>query len=434
MTMFGILGAALLLALAASASAASTDGQQCIGEQRAVDCEAATADLTNEQEQAYFCSDRFIWEWSEGAENMLFPASDALALTLDAAAAPGLDDTVVVVFQGCNQEFQLVSGFCSELSSKTQIFNPVTQEWSLGEEMPTLRYRSAAVNVSEHILVFGGRNAPDDELLCNVDVFNVATGEWSTLPTEWTNCTSDAAGWASDDGSVYISGGYFANYTTSDQTFQVAIEYGDNNEVVDVSFTEVAPMSQTRGDHRCWAVYGTDYAYCMGGYTLENFFEEALDSMEMYSFSQDRWVSQPSMATGRGDFALAFLNGRIHVIGGEVYDLVEQRPVGVKTIEWYDYKIDCWTSSSELFDLPYPRFRFPAASYLTDSRIFVFGGQSDPTSANSANEPAWPITGDTFWFQERPVQTLEGDSDAANHLLSSTLSFLLPALALAVCM
>ncbi|CAN0045536.1 unnamed protein product [Phaeothamnion confervicola] len=58
------------------------------------------------------------------------------------------------------------------------------------------------------------------------------------------------------------------------------------------------------------------------------------------------------MSRPRGDFAMAYLDGRITVVGGE--DLYAG---GVRNVEWYSVDEDCWTDSGNLFEIPYERFR-----------------------------------------------------------------------------
>lgn len=66
-----------------------------------------------------------------------------------------------------------------------------------------------------------------------------------------------------------------------------------------------------------------------------------------------------------------------------------------KKKQWYDPESDCWTDSGELFDLPYKRLRYCAATVATDGRIFIFGGQAiDETTTEN-----YSIEDTVNWYQ-----------------------------------
>ena len=63
--------------------------------------------------------------------------------------------------------------------------------------------------------------------------------------------------------------------------------------------------------------------------------------------------------------------------------------------QWYDPEADCWVYSGNLFDLPFKRLRYCAATMQTDNRIYIFGGQAlDDTS-----DEVYTILDTVNWYQ-----------------------------------
>lgn len=72
---------------------------------------------------------------------------------------------------------------------------------------------------------------------CNVDRYNVLTGEWVVLDVvQEEHCYSDHSAVASDDGTIYIFGGYSSDYLAMDTVVKVEVS-GDN-----LTFSTTTPM------------------------------------------------------------------------------------------------------------------------------------------------------------------------------------------------
>jgi Kelch motif len=173
--------------------------------------------------QLYFCTDRYIWKWSEEPVNLPYPWSDSSAVSFDPAAVPGLARTIMMVYSGCQQDSQPTDGQCSNLTSDSYLYSPTANEFKQGAVMADERWRFAATNVSEHVYVFGGRNI-SDSLQCTVQVYDVLMNEWSVMPasSDWKNCTSDGAAF-SVGGVIYLVGGYTADYESKATVTKVTI-------------------------------------------------------------------------------------------------------------------------------------------------------------------------------------------------------------------
>ncbi|CAM9558279.1 unnamed protein product [Choristocarpus tenellus] len=220
---------------------------------------------------------------------------------MDSDVIDGLDSTKLIVLGGCVSPSIRYFGPCPDLSTETKVFDPVEDKFTESEAMPNLRYRAAAVNVSNHIYMFGGRDL-EDSLVCGVDRYDVVTETWTTLDsTQTENCFSDHWGVANDDNTIFLFGGWNANYEAQNTTVMVTIN-GD-----ELSFSTTSPMMQKRGDHVCTRFLDTDDVYCMGG-----FFDDStnsagytlLSSVEHFDMGTKVWSAKSPMVTGRADFAL----------------------------------------------------------------------------------------------------------------------------------
>ncbi|CBJ27796.1 conserved unknown protein [Ectocarpus siliculosus] len=346
------------------------------------------------------------WEWSQDAEQLPVQASDSLCLTMDSSVVDGLDQTELLVLGGCDAEFQEVAGDCSSISSSTRTYDPFLDEFIENQEMPTERFRAAAVNVSEHVYLFGGRDAAGN-LTCNVDRYSVLTGEWTQLDvSQATDCFSDHSGVASDDGTIYLFGGYDQDYVA--QTTVVKVEVSSDDTM---TFSTTEAMTIKRGDHSCIRLPATTEVFCIGGFTEENWEYTILSSVERFDMETEQWESKASMVIPRADFGAGLVNGRITVVGGEND---ERQPMD--DVEWYDPSTDCWTDSGELFDLPYKRLRYCAATVETDGRIFIFGGQA----VDETDSEVYSIEDTVNWYQEVLVDTLSTSAASSSRFMTTT--------------
>eukprot|EP00903_Cladosiphon_okamuranus_P009594 g9133.t1 len=358
----------------------------------------------SEDNEFFFCTDRYSWEWSEDAQQLPTQASDSLCLTMDSTVIGDLPETELLVVGGCDAESQEIAGDCQSLSSSTRTYDPLSDEFRENEEMPTERFRAAAVNVTEHVYLFGGRDVTGN-LTCNVDRYNVLDGTWEQLEAvQEEHCFSDHSGVATvnDDGTstIYLFGGYDQDYVG--QTTVVTVKVSANDEL---TFSTTTPMPINRGDHSCIRLPTTPDVFCIGGFTESDWNFTILDSVERFDMETQEWATMASMVNPRADFGVGLVNGRITVVGGENDD---RKPMD--DVEWYDPESNCWTDSGELFDLPYKRLRYCAATMANDGRIFIFGGQAiDETSTE-----IYSIEDTVNWYQEVLVDRLTSGAVSSN--------------------
>ncbi len=253
--------------------------------------------------------------------------------------------------------------------------------------MPTKRYRHSAAFVNGKLYIIGGRTLevlpPDflDELVHEIIEYDPSTDTWSTFMTlEDAYAPSDQTSFGRG-GSIYVLGGYFANYETRNNFFSINVE---TKEILDL-----APMKTKRGDAN--AVYynngGIEAVYIMGGFSVETTvaFCEPLFTAEKYVFKTNSWTDIDSLKNQRGDKAVVVLDDRILAIGGE--DKHESLCTGesdvdpsshavvVDDVESYhplDGEDAEWEVESDFIQF---RFRTAAAVSEQTKTVYVFGGQ-----------------------------------------------------------
>jgi N-acetylneuraminic acid mutarotase len=143
-------------------------------------------------------------------------------------------------------------GFDAELVEPVDIYDPATNSWSAGADIPTPRDHLTAAAVDGIVYAIGGRRVSVDAVVDAVEAYDLETDEWTTrspMPTRRAGLGSTASG-----GRVYVYGGE---------------EFG--------------------------AAFRTHAAY---------------------DPSNDTWESLPRMLEGRHGAGVAAVGGRIFVIGG----------------------------------------------------------------------------------------------------------------------
>lgn len=182
--------------------------------------------------------------------------------------------------------------------------------------------------------------------------------------------TSDHASWAVGD-SVYIAGGYQPNYVAHTSVARLSQDSSNT-----LTIEQKAPLLESRGDIK--AVTDGTVAYVSGGFTDTNGYCPSLDTVEKYTVATNTWEALPPLMTGRGDKALAILDGRLYALGGEnqVQGNCGSNPLpGEQTVVVDDVEVfedGKWVVEASV---PERRFRFEAVAVEEKGKIYTFGGQ-----------------------------------------------------------
>ncbi|MBN1982030.1 MAG: hypothetical protein JW795_10885 [Chitinivibrionales bacterium] len=143
-------------------------------------------------------------------------------------------------------------------------------------------------------------------------------------------------------------------------------------------FENYSPLVAARSRHCAATIDST--IYCLGGQrslTSNNIPPLILKSMESLNRHDTVWNSTSDMMldTGRADFSVAVVSGKLYVIGGRLSNESFSR-----SIVAYDPKIKQWSAVAQL---PYTLF-FHASCVYKD-KIYIFGGCSIELPAVQSN-------------------------------------------------
>ncbi|KAL7545581.1 hypothetical protein ACHAWF_008928 [Thalassiosira exigua] len=284
---------------------------------------------------------------------------------------------------------------CGNVTSKVFAFDPIRhsqfQAWS-GDfhelaEMPRTRHRHASAVVGGKLCVFGGRDATD-ALIPEVDCYDAVANEWTT-PTVLPEGrrVSDGAIFATDDGTVYLIGGYEQGYTALTQVTAI-----DMSDLANPAYSDGPQLLSSRGDIDVAVLDdGAGDAYVSGGFTHEDYWAAPRNTVEKFSRSSGTWADVPALNDERGDKQLVAVGGKIFAIGGESkvdvtgpdQELPELGAMSqvLDSVEVLDPTEDVHGGLAEwrqLGGMPGQLFRFSASEWEVEGEegyIFVFGGQ-----------------------------------------------------------
>jgi N-acetylneuraminic acid mutarotase len=185
------------------------------------------------------------------------------------------------------------------LSDKMFIFDPNTNNWTEGANLPSARGALTANFINETLYVMGGVDS--ENTLSSTLAYHPVTNEWTqkaSMPTAREHLTSAVV-----DGKLYVIGG-----RTNGMAFNV-----DANEVYDPvtdKWTVLEPMPSKRGGLSSAVVNGSIYVF--GGEQPSRTF----DNNERYDPWSNTWTFEASMPTARHGLASVAIDNNIYVIGG----------------------------------------------------------------------------------------------------------------------
>lgn len=213
----------------------------------------------------------------------------------------------------------------------------------------------------------------NNSLIAAIDVFDIATGTWTTVGSLPDNyLVSDHASFVHDE--IYIAGGYNFEYAAQTTVLKIALN--------GTTFEEAPPLAVARGDIIGVASNDGSSAYVAGGFTDLDWCQP-LFSVEKYDFDTSEWTTLADLIDARGEIVLVENRNHLYSLGGEGpldYDgcIAETFDVSTKTVatDRIEILMDGETSWKILESFPEKRFRFAAVGVQEDDVIYTFGGQT----------------------------------------------------------
>ena len=202
----------------------------------------------------------------------------------------------------------LVGGLDSGSAGKVQIYDTVTDTWSLGAPMPW-NGGSCATGLINGKIYVGGGNLQGSGTAGNFAVYDPALDTWTPLGLMPTKVNHAAAG--TDGSKLYVFVGRQGINVPQPGFDDVQVYDPVTNTWATSDAAQVSPMPQGRGGTGR-AVLRNGEFFIMGGESDT----EVFDDVQVYNPVTDTWRTEKPMATARHGIYPVLFEGRIHVIGG----------------------------------------------------------------------------------------------------------------------
>ncbi len=256
--------------------------------------------------------------------------------------------------------------------------------WTCAAPLPTARSEVAAAALDGKIYVAGGMNRWGRSAA--FEALDTTTNRWERLPQ--LPMPLHHVGIATAGGRIYIAGGY--NDFTLSHPLRSAWVYHPQMR----AWSRIADMPGIRAEHAMISI--SDKLYIIGGWG------DAQTAIWVYDPTSNSWSTLPTLLpTARVHLSVVFGHGKIYVLGG--------RWTGgnVDVVEAYDLASGVW---SRLHALPSGRSGF-AAAWL-DGRIHVFGGESLTDSTTMSDHAVYDTASDSWTRAESHVRSRHGVASA----------------------
>ena len=194
-------------------------------------------------------------------------------------------------------------------------FDPRRNEWSIGPSIPLAQARGGAGTVladGKVYLVGGNTNGHWNGFVSWVDVVDLKTGQWTAL--------SDAPR-ARDhfqavllDGKIVAAGGR-TTYGESNQVFNLTVPEVDVLELATGKWRTL-PANLPTQRAGCMAVVRDGKAVFLGGESVNQPNDQAHHEVEALSLATGKWEVLPSLNQGRHGTGAAFIGDTLYVAAG----------------------------------------------------------------------------------------------------------------------
>ena len=262
-----------------------------------------------------------------------------------------LDDQVWVL-GGLTNSVLGVSG-----STVVEVYDPATDTWSAGPELPEARHHAMAAVVGEDLYLIGGM--VEDSFNPSDLAWRLRAGVWESIAPLPAPRAAGAAVAAGD--SIYVIGGVPDGAS--------ALRY----DAVSDEWSETAPLAVAR-EHTAAAIH-EGKVYVAGG----RWNGEMLSSVERFDDSSNQWSEGPDLLEARSGFALIAFDDGLVAVGGEVFDPTRS----LASVELLAAEL--WQTGPAL---PEGLHGVPAA--VVDGVVYVLGGSRRAGDVDNAGD-VWAL-------------------------------------------
>lgn len=247
-----------------------------------------------------------------GAMHVYDPATDRWMATKDMPTARGFFGAAAI-----GERIHAVGGSLNMAEQDPgtgihEIYDPATDNWTRGADMPTPRADLTANAVGGRLYAIGGTRHVGIEALGMVEEYDSAADTWTRkadMPTPRLHLSS-----AVIDGKIIVVGG--------GPEWPVPLAATEMYDPATDTWTKLADMPTPRVG--VWAAALDGRLYVMGGLSWEN---EALKTVEEFDPKTNTWREVAEMPTARVLLTAESVNDQVFAIGGAATDFTTQNAV-----------------------------------------------------------------------------------------------------------
>ena len=242
------------------------------------------------------------------------------------------------------------------------------EKWQVISELPTQRRGFATAVVDGKIYLIGGtlfendRDGPYGMSL--MEVYDPQTNTWqrgTDMPTPRSGTKAAVV-----DGKIYVLAGYVGKDHQGAKDLKVVEMYDPQTD----TWVRKQDMSRRRATFGIGGIAGKIYAIGGTVHPADRKPEDPrrVDLVEVYDPATDTWAKRADMPTRRKSVRAAVIRDTLYAIGGSGWPPVGAGGPFLGTIEVYEPRINRWTKRPEM---PNPRTVF--FSVVIDEKIYLVG-------------------------------------------------------------
>jgi large repetitive protein len=247
-----------------------------------------------------------------------------------------------------------------------EIFDPITRTWTTGAAAPMELHHFQAVEYEGRVYVLGAMTGryPTEPPVPAVQIYDPAMDRWSEGVAVPGDRRRGGAGVVVHDGLIYLVAGIQNGHTDGH------VAWLDSFDPRTGEWRRLADAPRARDHFHAAVIDGKIYA--AGGRRSSagtgQPFELTIAEVDVYDLESGQWSTLPSAAnlpTPRAGSAVAVLNGRLLVLGGE--SGVQQ--AAHSEVEAYDPATGRWISLSPLL-----QGRHGTQAIVHDNEVYIAAG------------------------------------------------------------
>ncbi|WPP51258.1 Kelch repeat-containing protein [Catalinimonas niigatensis] len=267
-------------------------------------------------------------------------------------------------FTEVDGKFYLVGG---RGDRPVDIYDPQTQEWSQGKNPPLEMNHFQAVSYDGKLYVMGALTGgfPDEKPIPNIYIYDPETDEWTEGPEIPEGRRRGAAGAFAYNDKLYLVNGIQNGHTDG------YVSWLDEYDPATNTWTSLADAPHQR-DH-VQAVVADNKIYVAGGRTTSNATGQTLEltvpEVDVYDFASGEWSTlENDIPTMRAGTTSVVLGDKVIVIGGESGAMEAAH----HQVEALDINTGEWESLPSL-----NRGRHGTQAIVYDDKIYIAAGSGN---------------------------------------------------------